>query len=426
MTGPATTHPVMLPDLLHQRQIDSIAWSTEKVNIWEGSIRAGKTVASLIRFLMFLADAPEQGELLVVGKTLQSVFRNLFAPLYDPELFGFLSRSIDYTQGSPLAQIMGRRVHVLGANDAKAESKLRGMTLAGAYVDELTLLPRDFFMTLQGRASVPGSKIFATTNPDTPAHWVRKDILLSGSPNVRNFHFRIDDNTFLDPEYVRWIKATYRGLYYRRNILGQWVVAEGAVYDMWDPRRHVVDIMPAIQEWLAVTIDYGTMNPFHALLIGIGADKNLYVAAEWRYDGRGSMAQMTDGQYADALLRWLDKLRKSGGRFATMDQPRFWIVDPSAASFRTELRSRGMIQAQANNDVLDGIRLTSDLIARGKLKIHRSCHWLIDEITGYSWDDKAALLGEDKPVKVDDHGPDALRYGIRTTQNLWTPFVEAA
>ena len=422
----AYTQPAALPSILHQKQIDSIAWATEKVNIWEGSIRAGKTVASLVRFLTFLADPPAQGELLVVGKTLQSVFRNLFAPLFDPEMFGFLGRSINYTQGSPIANILGRTVHVMGANDAKAESKLRGLTLAGAYVDELTLLPRDFFMTMQGRASVPGSKIFATTNPDTPAHWVRKEILLSGSPNVRNFHFRIDDNTFLDPEYIRWIKSTYKGLYYRRNILGAWVVAEGAVFDMWDPRTHVIDILPAIREWLCVAIDYGTMNPFHALLIGIGADGNLYVCAEWRYDGRGSMAQMTDGQYADALDRWLQKLRESGGRFSTLDKPRFWIVDPSAASFRTELRSRGLVQAKANNEVLDGIRTTSDLFSRGKLKVHRSCRHLIDEITGYSWDDKAALLGEDKPLKVEDHGPDALRYGIRTTQNLWTPFVGAA
>jgi len=422
----ATTHAVSLPSVLHQKQIDSIANSTAKVNIWDGSIRAGKTIASIVRFLIALADAPKDGEVVIAGKTLQAVFRNVFAPLFSPDLFLEISRSIHYTQGSPLAEIMGRRVHVIGANDAKAESKIRGLTLALGYMDEVTLLPRDFYMTMLGRASVPGSMIFGTTNPDTPAHWLRKEVLLSGSPDVRHFKFRIDDNTFLDPAYVKWIKSTYTGLYYRRNILGHWVVAEGAVYDMFDPRKHVVRALPAIREWLTVAIDYGTMNPFHALLIGIGADRRLYVCAEWRHDGRGSTMQLTDSQYADALLKWLDSLKRQGGPFALLDQPRFWVVDPSAASFRAELKSRNLLQAKANNEVVDGIRLVSDLFARRKLLIHESCRNLIDETSGYSWDDKAALLGEDKPIKLADHGPDALRYGVKTMKSLWTPFLEAA
>jgi len=76
--------------------------------------------------------------------------------------------------------------------------------------------------------------------------------------------------------------------------------------------------------------------------------------------------------------------------------------------------------------VLDGIRLVSTLLAAGKLKVHRSCQALITELPAYVWDDQAALKGEDKPVKIDDHGVDALRYGIMTTRGIWQSVIPLA
>lgn len=420
-TAPAPARASSLYDILFQKQIDAVAYSTVKVNIWEGSIRSGKTMSSLIAWLLYVANAPHGGELVMIGKTLQTIYRNLFLPLMNPDLFGEFARHVHYTQGAPTATILGKVIHIVGANDAKAESKIRGFTCAGAYVDEATLLPEDFWETLKGRMSVDGSRIFATTNPDNPMHWLRQKEILSGSEHVRVFKFLLEDNVFLPPSFVSWAKETYRGLYYKRNILGLWVVAEGAVYDMWDEDKHVVDDaqMPAMRQWLGIGIDYGTTNPFAALLLGLGMDNVLYACAEWYYDSKAHQGQLTDSAYADRLQTWI-KQPYPGYRD---NDYLWWVVDPSAASFRVELKNRGIPQFGGDNTVIDGIRLIGSLLARQRLKVNRRCLHLREEFPGYSWDDKAALLGDDKPIKVADHALDGLRYITKSTQTVWEQYI---
>jgi hypothetical protein len=75
---------------------------------------------------------------------------------------------------------------------------------------------------------------------------------------------------------------------------------------------------------------------------------------------------------------------------------------------------------------VDGILLVSTLLHLGRLKIHRSCKGLIDEIPGYSWSEKHAEQGADVPVKADDHGCDAPRYGVATTRALWQQRIPIA
>lgn len=402
-------------------QMRSIAHANARINIWQGAVRSGKTVASLLRWLMFVADAPRGGELLMVGRTRETVHRNLFTALQNPDLFGMLAYQIQYTPGAPMATILGRRVHVVGANDITSEMKIRGLTLVGAYVDEATILPKSFWDQLVARLSVPGAKLFATTNPDSPSHWLKTDWLDRGDPSVRSWHFTLDDNKSLDPAYVAHLKRMYVGLWYRRFVLGKWVVAEGAVYDMWDPGVHVVANTPLITDWLACSIDYGTTNPFHALMIGLGVDHRMYVTRELRYDSRAQRRQLTDAEYSGRLRQWFTRIPIPGSTVRGVT-PRYVVVDPSATSFRVQLHQDGINSWPADNGVLDGIRVVSSLLAwssRPKLLIHRSCKHLIDELSSYSWDEKAQVKGEDKPIKINDHGCDALRYGIKTTQSIW-------
>ncbi|WP_371538401.1 PBSX family phage terminase large subunit [Streptomyces sp. NBC_00466] len=416
IASPARTDPFGIP--LSPKQGCSIVQSTARINVWEGSIRSGKTVASLIRWLKFIAEAPERGELVMIGKTIRSVFSNLFLPLMDPEITGPYAVHIHYTANAPYATILGRRVHVLGANDSKAEGKLRGITLAGAYLDEATLVSKEFFDQLVGRMSVEGAKLFTTTNPDNPAHWLMRDWLSNPSTPVRRWHFTVDDNPFLPAQYVADIKAMYTGLYYRRFVLGEWVAAEGAVFDMWDPDVHVVDFMPQMHRWVSLGIDYGASNPTAGVLLGLGNDKRMYAVSEYRYDGRQQRRTQTQSETSQALRTWLADVPGYG-----RVRPPFVAVDPSAASFKEQLHRDGLSPISADNSVLDGIRLVSDLLARKKLFIHRSCKGLISEVPGYSWDDRAALLGEDKPLKVNDHSVDAIRYGAFTTRSQWAHLI---
>ncbi|MFD3614440.1 PBSX family phage terminase large subunit [Streptomyces sp. NPDC058676] len=401
---------------LSEKQEISIARSTAWLNVWEGSVRSGKTIASLLRWLMYVENAPAGGELVIVGKTFDTVARNVFGPLTDPSLFGEASKLVHYTRGASVATILGKTVEIITANDAKAEARLRGLTGAGAYVDEMTLLPKEFFKRLIDRMSVPGALIFGTTNPDNPGHWLRKDWLNRAAElGIRSWHFTLDDNPALAPEYVARMKQAFTGLWYRRYILGHWVMSEGAIYEAFDSTRHVVDEIPTITRWLCDAIDYGTVNPFADLLIGLGADQRIYVTSEYRHDSRTARRQMTDAEYSAARRVWLNG---QGVR------PEFTVVDPSAASFIEQLHrdsTPGVVPAE--NTVLDGIRTVASLLAADRLRIHRSCVGLIDELPGYSWDDEAAEKGEDKPIKQDDHSCDALRYGVRTTEALWRPHI---
>ena len=157
------------------KQARSIARANARVNLWHGSIRSGKTFASTLRWLTFLANPPRGGQLVMVGRTRDSVARNVIDPLQDPDIYGpQIADQVKYTSGAPFANILGHRVYVLGASDSKAEKTIRGLTLAGAYVDEATVLHEEFFTQLTGRMSVPKAQLFATTNPDSPSHWLKK------------------------------------------------------------------------------------------------------------------------------------------------------------------------------------------------------------------------------------------------------------
>ncbi len=419
-----------VPAVLSPKQQRSIAEATARINLWHGAVRSGKTLASIICWLHFVATAPP-GPLLIVGKTKDTVERNVFGPMY--ELLGPLARTaISHTAGANTAVIFGRTVYVVGANDAKAETRIRGLTLVGAYVDEASLVPEAFWAMLLTRLSVSGARLFATTNPDSPVHWLKRDYLArEGGLDMRSWHFELVDNPSLDPAFVAELRKTFVGLWFKRFILGLWVLAEGAIYDTFDPTPggpHVVTELPrddggrlAVDSW-TLSIDYGTTNPFVALLCGIGTGRDgqdrLYVAQEWRWDSRQQMRQLTDAEYSTRLRQWIDvDLRADLGQAIDLEGV---YVDPSAASFVAQLwRDSWPGVHGADNAVLDGIRSVSSLLAADRLKIHESCTEGIAEKSAYVWDEEAVKRGDEKPLKVADHFPDAERYGVAAMRRHW-------
>jgi PBSX family phage terminase large subunit len=406
---------------LSTKQAQSIAWATERVNVWWGSIRSSKTIASLVAWLAYVADAPEGGELIVGGRTRDSIARNVFGPLMDKSLFGPLADLVKYTAGAPTATILGRKVWVLGSSDSRAELVLRGLTVAGAYVDEATLVTEGFWTTLVGRMSVPGARLFATTNPDGPAHWFKRQVLDRAQDlGYRTFRFRLTDNEWLcreNPTYVAQIMREYVGLWYRRFIDGDWVQAEGAVFDMWDPARHVIahDAIPHLDRVLSLGVDHGTTNPTRGYLLGLSvAERRLYLVDEW-----APPTGLTDAAQSERLRGWLGARDPEPWR-----RPEWVYVDPAAASFKMQLFHDGMTNVtNAHNDVLAGIRTMGSLLATDRLQVSDRCRHFIDQIPGYAWDPKATDKGEDKPIKVDDHEADAGRYAVHSTRTLWRSVI---
>ena len=189
---------------------------------------------------------------------------------------------------------------------------------------------------------------------------------------------------------------------------------------------NALDALPPLETivtW-AVGIDYGTTNPFVALLRAV-TEEAIYVCREWRWDSSAMRRQMTDSEYSDGVLTWLRT--GADGAYQLGDGPspvpvvnHEIFVDPSAASFRKQLQSDiGGWPMGADNDVRTGIRNTATLLSRRRLRIHRSCEGLLREMTGYVWDSKAQERGVDAPLKANDHGPDALRYAVLGLRRYW-------
>ena len=211
--------------------------------------------------------------------------------------------------------------------------------------------------------------------------------------------FLIDDNPYLDPEYVKQLKAEYTGVFYNRFILGQWVIAEGLVYGFFDPDKHCVDDVPEDGRWY-VSMDYGTQN---ACTMGLWCvrDRQAVRVAEYYHSGRDSKRQLTDEEYYEALERLV------GDRYIE-----YVVIDPSAASFIATIKRHGRFMVRrAVNDVLDGIRVTASMLNNGMIKIHKSCTNTIREFGLYAWDEKAK---DDKPIKENDHCMDDCRYMCNT------------
>jgi len=420
------------------KQRESVRLATARGNIWEGAVRSSKTVCSILHWLRYVRTGPS-GNLLMTGKTERSLKRNIIDPIQ--EMVG--QRRCRYRVGAGELDLFGRTIYVAGANDERAADKIKGITLAGAYCDEVTTYPESFFSMLGTRLSVDDAQWFGTTNPEGPNHWFKKNyldraklhltregrIVESAAPDALDLHrftFQLADNPTLSHAYVEALKREYVGLFYRRFVLGEWVLAQGAIYDMWDPDRHVVRELPRIDRWIGLGVDYGTVNPFAALLLGVGADRKLYFTNEYRYESRTQRRQLTDLEYSQRLRDWLARIPHPGAPNVLGVHPPWTVVDPSAASFVTQLHRDGLTPTLADNSVLDGIRLVSSLLAGEQLAVHESCAGWIEEAPGYSWDDKAAAKGIDQPVKNDDHSLDAGRYDLRTTEAAWRPYIMEA
>lgn len=370
-----------------------------RLNILHGSIRSGKTWISLVLWLFWIAVSPKDRSYLMVAKTLTSLKRNCL------DLLEVLAgrKNFTYSLSQKQAELFGRTIYLEGVNDARAESKIRGMTLMGAYCDELTLFTEDFFSMLLSRLSDPGAKLFGTTNPDNPNHWLKKKYIdRENELDMLVIKFLIDDNTTLDPEYVKQIKAENQGVFYDRFILGEWVVAEGLVYPFFDKEKHCFEVLPeGAYDWY-VSVDYGTQNPFAMHLWAVNMHQGVaYAVKEYYYDGRDTRRQKTDADYYDDLFE-----------FCKGNQIMSVIIDPSAASFKAEIKKRGYFSClNANNSVIDGIRTTASYLQAGKIYIHKDCKHTIKEFGAYSWDDKSA---EDKVIKENDHAMDSMRYMVHT------------
>ena len=386
--------------MLSPKQVSFLAHSDAFLNISDGAVRSGKTHSALRRFAEMCIEGPP-GDFAVFGKTERTVKRNVVNPLKQMLPKG----TVRYVQGAGELHVFDRLCSVIGANDVGAADKVQGATLAGSYCNELTLYPENMWQTIIDRHSVDGAQILGDCNPDSPYHWLNRDFLAADKPKdfLKRWRFKLDDNPVLSEAYKRNLELAHPPgtLWHKRMVLGEWVVAEGAIYDQWDERVHVVSEDPVPEKYI-VGVDYGTSSVTTFILLAQSRGK-WYAVDEHYYDARATGRQKTDAEHAADFIAWLGNRRPSAIE-----------VDPSASSFKLELKRTGIKRVNdADNDVLDGIRDVASALSGDTFYVHERCEHLRQEFTTYVWDEKAQERGEDKPVKRDDHALDALRYACR-------------
>ena len=389
-----------MPISKKQKQIMAFPFTKYDALICDGAIRSGKTAFMTLSFVDDAMRRYNNQRFGICGKTVDSTVKNIIMPYlgltYSKEKY-----NIQWKRSDKIMVVSnGRKENVFeifGGKDESSFALIQGRTLAGVLFDEVALQPRSFVEQALARCSVDGSKMWFNCNPASPQHWFYKEWICDiEKRNAIRLHFQLEDNPSLSQHIIDRYKAMYTGVFYNRYILGEWCVAEGLVYDF--DEENITDEAPSNGEYY-ISVDYGTLNPFSAGLWCVLGDKAVRIK-EYYYNGREKAKQRTDEEYCDDI----EELAKGYNI-------RQVIVDPSAASFITALRKRQFSVRKANNDVLDGIRITAVYLRNGNIKIHRSCADSIAEFGLYRWDDKAAT---DTPIKENDHAMDEIRYFSNT------------
>jgi PBSX family phage terminase large subunit len=389
---------------LSAKQKYSLAYSDARLNIWDGAVSSGKTIASIFRWVDFIDSGPK-GDLLMIGVTVGTLYRNVITPMLE-----FLGGDMVYMSSVHRIKLWGRTIHCVGASDKNAERLIRGMTIAGCYIDEITLCNVSAFKMALSRMRVKGAKLFGTTNPDSPHHWFKKEYMDDPDLHLKLFHFKLEDNTWLvenNPEYIEEIKKEYAGLWYDRFILGLWKAAEGVIFDFFlDQFPFVINHLPKANRHF-VSIDYGTQNPCVFTLFGVkdfplNGEPKVWTIKEYYYCGKTERKQKTSSEYSKDLKKFLGKIK-----------PEKIFVDPSEAQFIAQLRKDGFYGVEgADNSVGPGLKRHMEWLSSGLFRVGYSCVKLREEYSLYLWDPKAQEKGKDEPLKQDDHCQDTVRYGL--------------
>ena len=304
-------------------------------------------------------------------------------------------------------------VRVLG-RDVSSVDSIQGLTLAGAFIDEAPLQPEDFIQELSFRLSVPGSKMLMVCNPaGGKRHWFYQTYIqpcLDDPNNGVYVRFTLNDeqNPALPDGYYADLRRRYpEGHIMRRKLDAEWVEASGLIWNVSGCVRKPPRGKPTSFD---IAVDVASSSATHALLIG-GYAQGFWVIDEWRHDGEDN--PLGHAQQVAEIIK----------KFKPYGRVNKWVVDPSAADFKVQVAHAKRMGAttgglyNGNNKVEFGIQNVSYYFAQGKLNISPICNVLLREIDSYVWDESPAAKNQDRPVKRNDHGPDALRYWVMMNED---------
>jgi len=278
-----------------------------------------------------------------------------------------------------------------GLDDPKKIKSIKGVT--SAWLEELTEFTKDDFRQIDLRIrghSKYYKQIICSFNPEeAKAPWIKIMFFDKVVENAKIDISTVDDNPFIDDEYIKQLDniddEVYRDIYR----YGKWAIAKGLIYNNW-----VRCPYPAKVDEQIWGLDFGFNNPSALIRIGI-KDKEYYVQ-EMLY-----RSNLTNQELIQQLKNIISNKRE------------YIYADCAEPDRIKEIHQAGFNVFPSNKNITEGI----DFLKRYKLLIEPNSHNLIDEIGGYKWKEDKFGNTVDEPVKFKDHLMDAMRYAIYSYQN---------
>lgn len=399
-----------------EKQIKLLTWWMPEVSpyaehdgvIAEGSIRAGKTIAMIDSFISWSLSTFEGENFILGGRTMGALKRNVLNPMF--QILNTKGISYKYIRSDDTRLEIGNNVYyIFGGDNEKSQDKVQGLTAAGAYLDEVALMPKSFVDQVMGRCSVDGAKYFFNCNPGHPKHWLKTEII--DNAEEKNFlvlHFEMDDNLSLSQKVKDRLKRMFSGVFYLRYILGQWVIAEGLVYEQFKEKDHVVsrekvEQMIANGEFYAYIggADWGYTAPMAGGVYGLGRKEIKAVKIGEFYK--------TKHQTEDLAEWFLDWEKKLGKKLMVI------YCDSAEPDRIMTLRKMRLRAKEAVKEIKAGLNTVMSMHKNSEYLISEDCVNTINEKLTYSYPEKDDPKAKhDLPLDQDNHAMDEERYVLHS------------
>lgn len=351
-----------------------------------GAKRAGKTVVNNDAFISELLRvrriADEQGVdepmYILAGTSSTSIQNNVLQELYNKYEF-----EPKYDKHGSFV-FKGVKVVQVYTGSISGLKRARGFTAYGAYINEASLANEQVFKEIISRCSGEGARIVWDSNPDNPNHWLKQDYIDSDDDMIIDFHFKLDDNTFLSERYKRSIKAaTPSGKFYERDIEGKWSVAEGAIYADFDKDIHIVEKPPDNIVRYYAGVDWGYSHYGSIVILAETHDGDTYIV-----DGTAEQFKYIDW-WIDEAKRYIDKY----GDIA-------FYCDTARTEHIYNFKKNKIDAQYSNKSVVAGIEEVAKRWKNNKLfYVKDSIPRFEDEIYQYRWKQNAT---KDQPMQEYD------------------------
>lgn len=399
--------------------------------IADGSIRSGKTLSMSLSFVLWAMTRFNGQTFGMAGKTIGSFRRNVLTPL--KVMIKARGYTVTDRRADNLVIISKGKVtnefYIFGGKDERSQDLVQGITLAGMLFDEVALMPQSFVNQATGRCSVEGSKYWFNCNPDNPQHFFYTDwVKQNKEKNLLYLHFTMDDNLSLSEKIKQRYKSMYTGVFFKRFILGLWVVADGLCFEQFanHPEKWIKDEAEKDINFISVGVDFGGNNSkttFVATAIH-GNFARIGVIKDYKLDGpKGTIdANRLNTEFV-RFIKELQKEYKAPIRYAFCDCAETYLI----AGIKNAVKNAGLGLAVGDSEkgsIIDRIVCVNTLLNTDRVYILRSCGQVINALRSAMWDAKAAEKGIDKrkdDFTTDIDTCDAFEYSISRFITRLTP-----